>query len=114
MTLTTRTAATLTAAIALLAATPVASAGIDRGVGVEPSVMPMPDAVDRYLANDRIHAATVGVVDRHPAEEVNLASATIEESLWNTRLVAASIAAAFALGVLGTAFVVRRRTMLTP
>jgi hypothetical protein len=54
---TTRRLVCLTAALAVAIGTPVAGAGVDRGIGVPPSqsqhAEPYSDALDRYLSNHR-------------------------------------------------------------
>lgn len=109
-----------TIALALVAfsiAAPIATAGIDRGIGVAPYVAPASDALDRFIANDRVHASAPDALDRHL---VNAAqdgvSATVArsetEAVRSTGLVGIVAGASLALGIVGTALVVRRRARL--
>ena len=109
-----------TIALALVAfsmTAPIATAGIDRGIAVAPYVAPAPDALDRFTANDRVHASAPDALDRYPVNAAQRGvSATVArsetEAVWSTGLVAIVAAAALALGIVGTALVIRRRARL--
>ena len=109
-----------TIALALVAfsiAAPIATAGIDRGIGVAPYVAPAPDALDRFIANDRVHASAPAALDRYLVNAAQGdASATVArsetEAGWSTDLVGIVAGASLALGIVGTALVMHRRARL--
>lgn len=111
MTLTNRTARTLATLLVLIGlAVPAASAGIDRGVDVEPWVAPETGVVSRYLANDQRHHPSAGashLADNAP--EVTRVRSSDSGSESSTALVALAILSSFALGAVATALLMRRR-----
>jgi hypothetical protein len=113
MTLATRIGRTIALVVVVFGiAVPVATAGVDRGIGTEPHTTPVPDAVDRALANDRAHAS---VPDRyHPGGLSAAMGRSQTDTIWNARLVGVGVGAGalLVLGSVGTVLVMRRRVRL--
>lgn len=111
MTLTTRIARTLATATALAAvAVPTATAGYDRGIGVERSVSPASDSLTRFLANDKRHQAPEPR-SAAPGATAPVAAPSAVGSVWSTAPVAAAALLSFGLGVIVTALMVRGRRL---
>ncbi len=107
-------------ALALVAfsfAAPTATAGIDRGIGLDPYVAPASHALDRFIANDRVHASDPDARDRHlvsaAQDGVSATVASSEtEAVRSRGLVGIVAGASLALGIVGMALVMRRRARL--
>jgi hypothetical protein len=105
------------ALVAFSFAVPTATPGIDQGVDVAPYVAPAPAALDRFLANDGVHAAAPDALDRRPVNAADggnsaTASTSETEAVWSAGLVGIIAGASLALGVVGTALVMRGRARL--
>jgi hypothetical protein len=109
----TRIGRTLAFALVAFSFAVPATAGIDRGIGVDPYVTPAPDLLDRFIANDSVYTAAPDSLGRRlvdaahgPVSATAVTSDT--EALWSTGLVSIVAGASLALGVVGTALVMRR------
>lgn len=117
MTVTTCSARALAVLLAIFGlAVPAANAGIDRGISVEPYVAPTSNAptsesLRRFLANDRRDHPSLGV---DTASRLSASSVAYRDSasVWSSGLVVGATASSFAIGVIATMLLVRRRTKI--